>query len=111
MIKKILAVLAAIGGFFSAIFFVLFKQAKAEQHLAEEGKIQAEKETATEEFMREAEEKVSQAIKRQEAENEELIRKSESGNNLNSFNAGIDLLRQQAEAGRKRNNRAGSSGS
>ncbi len=31
MIKKILAVLSAIGMFFSAIFFILFKQAKEEQ--------------------------------------------------------------------------------
>ena len=97
MIKKLLAVLAAIGGFFSAVFYVLFKQAKAEQKHAEKEKEAAEK-------------KVAQAIKKQEAENEQLIEKAHSGNNLNAFNSGIELLRQQAEKGRKRNNSAGSSG-
>ena len=31
MLKKILTVLAGVGAFFSAIFFVLFKQAKEEK--------------------------------------------------------------------------------
>ena len=36
MIKKILAILAAIGGVLSSIFFVLFKQAKEERKAEEE---------------------------------------------------------------------------
>lgn len=110
MIKKILAVLAAIGGFFSAVFYVLFKQAKVEQQRAEKEKEAAEKQCEADEVMLEAEKKVAQAIKEQEAENEQLIEKAHSGNNLNAFNSGIELLRQQAEKGRKRNNSAGSSG-
>ena len=35
MLKKILAVFAAIGGFFSAIFYVLMKEARTERKLEE----------------------------------------------------------------------------
>ena len=112
MIKKILAVLAAIGGFFSAIFFVLMKQAKTERKLEEvqQEKKDAERREEQTEAIRKAENAVHESIARQEAENEELLERANADNTLSSFNAGLDLLRKQSESGNKRNSRAGSSG-
>ena len=112
MIKKILAILAAIGGFFSAIFFVLMKQAKTEKKLIQEqyeknAALQREEQTNA---VRKAENAVHKSIVDQEAENEKLVQRIHSGDNLNGFNAGIDLLRKQSESGNKRNTRAGNSG-
>ena len=97
MIKKILAGLVALGGFLSTIFIFLFRQSKTEQ------KAQAIN------AVREAEKAVAKRVKEREAENEELVERMHSGNNLDNFNAGLDLLRKQSESGRKRN--AGSSNS
>lgn len=112
MVKKILAVLAAIGGFFSAIFYVLMKQAKAEQKLeeAEARAEQAERIADTQTAAREAEAAVAKKKTELEKEDAELNQRVHTGNNLNSFNAGIDLLRKQAERGDKRNTRAGGNG-
>ena len=105
MIKKILAVLTAIGGAFSAIFYVFFKQAKTERKLIEEQyqKNAARSREEQTEAMRKAENAVHKSIAKQEAEDEELVKRSGAGNDLNSFNAGIDLLRKQSERGNKRN--------
>ena len=112
MIKKILAVLAAIGGFFSAIFYVLMKQAKAERKLeeAEARAEQAERIADTQTAAREVEAAVAKRKTELEKEDAELNQRVHTGNNLNSFNAGIDLLRKQAERGDKRNSSAGNSG-
>lgn len=112
MIKKILAILAAIGGFFSAVFFLLFRQAKTEQKVI---KAEAQAKDANEradkvEVVRKAENAVAQSIARQEAENEKLVERAYAGNNLESFSAGIDLLRKQSERGNKRNTGCSSSG-
>ena len=111
MLKKILAALAAIGAFFSAIFYVLMKQAKIERKLEEE---KAEAEQArriadAEEAARKAENAVAKKKAETEAEDEKLNQRVHSGDGLDSFNAGIDMLRKQAERGNKRNTRAGSS--
>lgn len=112
MIKKILAVLAAVASFFSAIFYVLMKQAKTEKKLAEaEQRAQdAERREEQTEVVREAEKAVAETVVKLEKEDEELVKRAGAGNDLSSFNAGIDLLRKQSERGNKRNSSAGSSG-
>jgi hypothetical protein len=112
MLKKILAALAAIGAFFSAIFYVLMKQAKAERKLeeAEAEAKQAESRADAMEAARNAENAVSKKLAETEAEDEKLNQRVHSGDSLDSFNAGIDMLRKQAERGNKRNTRAGGNG-
>lgn len=85
MIESILALLVASGSFCIAILFVMYRQAKAQ---SESGKI---------------EKTVSQSVAGQKKENEELVQKAHSDNSIDSFNAGIELLRQQAQKGTKRN--------
>ena len=94
MIKKLLAILAGIGAFFSAVFYVLFKQAKDEQ-----------KRDALEARAEEAEEAAAIAQKNAELkkEDEELAQKSHSGNQLDNFNAGLDRLRKSSQRGKDRN--------
>lgn len=94
MIKKLLAILAGIGAIFSAIFYVLFKQAKDEQ-----------KQDALEARAEEAEEAAAIAQKNAELkkEDEELAQKSHSGNQLDNFNAGLDRLRKSSQRGKDRN--------
>ena len=85
MLKKILAILAAIGGVFSAIFFVLFKQAKEEKKAINE-----KYDNMSDNLDALAEgEKAEKELKKQ---NEELKEKAHSGNNLDAFNACNDLL-------------------
>ena len=112
MLKKILAALAAIGAFFSTIFFVLMKQAKTEQKLevAENKLRDAERREEQTEVVRKAENAVHNSIAKQEAENEELVQRVCNGDNLDGFNAGLDLLRKQSERGNKRNTRTSKSG-
>jgi len=85
MIKKILAILAAIGTFFSAIFFVLFKQAN------EEKKAEREKSKNLNTNL-EAVKAGDKAEKELKKENEELIEQAHSGNNIDTFNACNSLL-------------------
>ena len=85
MIETILALLVASGSFCIAILFVMYKQAKQN---SESGKI---------------EKTVSQSVARQKKENEELVQKTHADNTVDSFNAGIELLRQQAQKGKQRN--------
>lgn len=85
MIKKILAILAAIGTFFSAIFFVLFKQAN------EEKKAEREKSKNLNTNL-EAVKAGDKAEKELKKENEELIKQAHSGNNIDTFNACNSLL-------------------
>ena len=112
MLKKILAVFAAIGAFFSAIFFVFMKEARAERKLeeAEAEAKQAESRADALEAVRKAENAVSKKLAETEAEDEKLNQRVHSGDGLDSFNAGIDLLRKQSERGNKRNTRAGGNG-
>lgn len=94
MIKKLLAILAGIGAIFSAIFYVLFKQAKDER-----------KQDALEARAEEAEEAAAVAQKNAELkkEDEALAQKSHSGNQLDNFNAGLDRLRKSSQRGKDRN--------
>ena len=112
MLKKILAALAAIGAFFSAIFYVLMKQAKTERKLeeAEAAAKDAERRANVQEAARKAENAVAKKKAELEAEDEKLNERVHSGNTLDSFNAGLDLLRKQSERGDKRNTRAGGNG-
>jgi Na+-translocating ferredoxin:NAD+ oxidoreductase RnfG subunit len=84
MLKKILAVLAAIGGVFSAIFYVLFRQAKEEK--------KAERERA--ERMEGAINAETNAQKKEDEVKKENEKKREKtkGNNLDAFNAATDIL-------------------
>ena len=78
MLKKILAVIAAVGSFLSALFYVLMKQAKDEKKILD---TEIKKE-------REAEQKANEVRK----ENEKKLDKVKSGNNLDSFNECINIL-------------------
>lgn len=112
MLKKILAALAAIGAFFSALFYVLMRQAKDEQKI-KEAEVKAEKAQSradVQEAARNAENAVSKKKAELEAEDEKLIQRVHSGDTLDGFNAGLDLLRKQSERGSKRNTRAGGNG-
>ncbi|MBO7731539.1 MAG: hypothetical protein J6S67_03280 [Methanobrevibacter sp.] len=105
MIKKILAILSTIGGVFSAIFFVLFKKAKLEKHskvaemeawIAEESAKRAQTESDTQKA-------IALALSMQEKKNEKKNSVLHANNELDSFNAGIELLREQSEKGQERN--------
>ena len=87
MLKKILAVLAGIGAALSAIFFVLFKQAKEERKEAEEKADDLEENLDA----LKAGEKAEKELKK---ENEELKQKAHNGNTLDSFNACNELLQK-----------------
>ena len=80
------------------------KVEEAEKRAADAERI-AEAQTAA----REAESAVAKKKTELEAEDEELVERAHSGDSIDSFNAGLDLLRQQSERGNKRNSRAGSS--
>ena len=95
--KKILAVLAAIGAFFSAVFYVLFKQAKDERAEQEDRALKAEFDAA-----------IAQKNAELKKEDEELAQKNHSGNQLDNFNAGLDRLRKSSQRGQERNSGAGS---
>lgn len=112
ILTKLLAVFGAIGMGLSAIFYVLMRLAR-EERIAEEKENEAEqfkRMADAQEAAREAEKAVMKKKAEMEAEDEELIKRVHSGDNLDSFNAGIDLLRKQAERGNKRNSSADSSG-
>ena len=112
MLKKILAALAAIGAFFSAIFFVLMKQAKTERKLeeAENEAQEAKRRADAQEAARKAENAVAKKLAETEAEDEKLNQRMHSGDSLDSFNAGLDMLRKQTERGNKRNTRTSGNG-
>ena len=85
MIKKILAILAAIGGVLSAVFYVLFKQSTEQKKAAvEENKDLKDNLDA----VKAADEAVTEVRK----QNEELVEKAHSGNNLDAFYAINELL-------------------
>ena len=112
MLKKILAVLAAIGGFFSAIFYVLMKEARTERKLeeAEAEARDANRRAEAQEVARKAEEAAAKKYAETAAEDEKLNQRVHTGDGLDSFNAGLDMLRRQAERGNQRNTRAGGNG-
>ena len=85
MIKKILAALAAIGGVFSAVFFVLFKQAKNDREAAE-------KENEALKYNMDAIKAADEAVTEVKKQNEELVEKAHGNNNLDAFNAVNELL-------------------
>lgn len=87
MLKKILAVLAGVGAFFSAIFFVLFKQAKEEKKAINE---KYDNMSNNLDALAEAD----KAEKELKKENEELVQKAHSGNSLDAFNACNELLQK-----------------
>ena len=87
MLKKILSILAAIGAFFSAIFYVLFRQAK-EEHKAEEEK---NKDLIKNMDAVQYSEHIRNEVKKQ---NEELIEKANGDNTLDAFNACNELLQK-----------------
>lgn len=92
MIKKLLAILAGIGAFFSAVFYVLFKQAQVEKAEQKDRAIKAETDAT-----------IAQKNAELKKEDEELAQKSHSGAQLDNFNAGLDRLRKSSERGKERN--------
>ena len=96
MIKKLLAILAGIGAFFSAvcsaIFYVLFKQAKEERAEMEDRALKAEADAA-----------IARKNTELKKEDEALAQKSHSGAKLDNFNAGLDRLRKSSQRGKERN--------
>ena len=87
MLKKILAVLAGLGAAFSAIFFVLFKEAR------EQRKVEEEKNENLNTNL-DALKEVDRAENEVKKENEELVQKAHSGNNLDAFDACNELLQK-----------------
>jgi Na+-translocating ferredoxin:NAD+ oxidoreductase RnfG subunit len=85
MMNKILAVLTAIGAFFSAIFFVLFKQKNEEKKFEQE---RAERAETSLDAEKNAQKKENEVKKENEKEREKI----NSGNNLDTFNAVTDIL-------------------
>lgn len=85
MIKKLLSIIAGLGGIFSAIFYVLMKQAKDEQKVEE-------KENEGLKTNLEAMQAAEKAEMEERKANEELKEKAHSGNNLDAFNAINELL-------------------
>lgn len=87
MLKKILAVIAGIGSALSAVFFVLFRQAKEEQKEAE----QKNKDLINNMDALQYSEHIQNEVKKQ---NEELVQKAHSCNNLDAFDACNELLQK-----------------
>jgi cell shape-determining protein MreC len=87
MLKKILAVLAGLGAAFSAIFFVLFKEAREQRKVEEE---KNENLNTNLDALKEADRAENEVKK----ENEELVQKAHSGNNLDAFDACNELLQK-----------------
>jgi hypothetical protein len=85
MFKKILAILAGIGAALSAVFYVLFRQAKEEKNAINEKYDNMSENTDALKRAEEAEKKVKK-------ENEELKQKKDSSNTLDSFDACNELL-------------------
>ena len=85
MLKKILAVIAALGSALSAVFFVLFRQANEEKKTEE----QKSKDLINNMDALQYSEHIANEVKRQ---NEELIEKAHSDNTLDAFNACNELL-------------------
>jgi signal transduction histidine kinase len=87
MLKKILAILSAVGAFFSALFFVLFKKEKEEKKVITEKYDNMSKNL---DALAEGE----KAEKELKKENEELQEKAHNGNNLDNFDACNELLQK-----------------
>ena len=85
MLKKILAVLAAIGAALSAAFYFLFREAKDQKKAIDEKYENMSDNTEALKAGEIAENKVKK-------ENEELKKKINSSNTLDSFNACNDIL-------------------
>lgn len=85
MLKKILAILAGIGAALSAIFYVLFREAKDQKKAINEKYDNAAKNL---DALAEGE----KAEKELKQENEKLKEKAHNGNTLDSFNACNELL-------------------
>ena len=112
VLTKIAAFFGAIGMGLSVIFYVLMRLAKEERKALEaENDVQEFQRIAdAERAAREAEKAVAKKKAELEAEDEELNQRVHSGDSLDSFNAGIDMLRKQSERGNKRNSGAGNCG-
>ena len=85
MLKKILAVLAAIGAALSAVFYLLFREAKDQKKAIDEKYENMSDNTEALKAGEIAENKVKK-------ENEELKKKINSSNTLDSFDACNNLL-------------------
>jgi uncharacterized membrane protein YgaE (UPF0421/DUF939 family) len=85
MLKKILAVLAAIGAALSAVFYVLFREAKDQKKAIDEKYENMSDNTEALKAGEIAENKIKK-------ENEELKKKINSSNTLDSFDACNELL-------------------
>lgn len=85
MLKKILAVLAAIGGVFSTVFFLLFKQSAKDKKIAEE---KAQKATKTLNANIEAQKAENEVKKENEKKKERIY----TDNKLDAFNACNECL-------------------
>ena len=109
MLKKILAAWAALSSAASIVMLVLLKMFKADnQKIQAENKAeQAEKRADAEAAARKAEAAVARKKAETEAEDEKLNERVHSGDSLDSFDAGLDMLRRQSERGNKRNTGAG----
>ena len=85
MWNKILTCIGAIGAFFTAIFYVLFKMAKEQNEHLEEKNENLNKNL-------DAMKAADKAEMEKRKENEELVRRVTGSNNIDSFNACNELL-------------------
>lgn len=92
---KILSGLAVVGGIFSAIFYVLFKQAKDERRVIEEAYQRTKEKAEAQGHVIETQQAATTAGIKVQKENEEKIQQAHSGNNLDVFNACNELLSKQ----------------
>jgi len=85
IVSKILAAFAMLGAGLSAIFYVLFKQAREERKVINDKYDDMSKNV---DALADADKAANEVRK----ENEELVEKAHSGNSLDAFNACNDLL-------------------
>lgn len=96
--SKIKKILVAIGGFFAAVFYVLFKEKKEERLIEQKKELEADAERLKAEAIEieKQSETLLDAVNKGNEERKEIEKKiaSINGATLNSYNTTIDFLRQ-----------------
>lgn len=91
MFNKLLGILAAIGGFFSALFYVLFQQKKEENKRLQESYNRMKDDVDEQRKKIDAERKATEQLNMEKTKHEE-IKQDINNNHLSNFNAGIEFL-------------------
>jgi len=91
-LNKLFGILAAIGGAFAAVFYVLFKQKKDENEQLKKDNENQKEELETRQKITDALSESQKAGIEEQKKNEELKADLHSGNSAKSFNAVTKLL-------------------